>query len=386
MPIRIIGEGIISPFGSTFDDYCLALERVDDNYDIYNERFAYRAVKKFNKFDYYDEDDFRKFDKSSEYLVSAAKGALMKANIHLDHIDTNKIGVFVGMSAGIASPMSDFDESVYINGPRCCDIGSFPNTVMCAPASRISILSRIKGRNVTCSSGSNSGIDAIGLALNELSLGEIDYAVCGSVDSLSNKTLMALENAKLLMDVFSDTTANQNRAKFKILPSEGAYCFVLAKSDDKSLNGPSLLSHRSLFQASSRRDGKMTLKIISDLLRDSYAAGNVEPDATDLVILSSESNDYSREYEIDALSFILGAKFKTVPILSLRKVIGIGTSVSSSMQVLGAMGVILEKIHKDALSKYCVQKGDLGKSQSINTILIISVDPSGHISSLIMKR
>src|SRR5262249_50953514 len=78
-----------------------------------------------------------------------------------------------------------FDAEALRDGPSSVNPMEFPNTVLNAPASRVSILLAVTGPNATISTGEASALDAIGYAADFLRLGRAGAMLAGGGFGLS---------------------------------------------------------------------------------------------------------------------------------------------------------------------------------------------------------
>ena len=106
----------------------------------------------------------RHFDRTALLLACAAKLALEDAGVRSGAADTprdDRIGIAVGSTFGSIGSIAAFDTEALREGPSYVNPMEFPNTVLNAPASRVSILLGVTGPNATISTGEASGLDAL---------------------------------------------------------------------------------------------------------------------------------------------------------------------------------------------------------------------------------
>jgi 3-oxoacyl-[acyl-carrier-protein] synthase II len=129
----------------------------------------------------------RHFDRTALLLACAAKLALEDAGVRSGAADfprDDQIGIAVGSTFGSIGSIAAFDTEALREGPSYVNPMEFPNTVLNAPASRVSILLGVTGPNATISTGEASGLDALGYATDFLRLGRTGAMLAGGVFGL----------------------------------------------------------------------------------------------------------------------------------------------------------------------------------------------------------
>src|SRR5215470_16648982 len=129
----------------------------------------------------------RHFDRTALLLACAAKLALEDAGVPRDGPDAapdDRIGIAVGSTYGSIGSIAAFDSEALREGPSYVNPMEFPNTVLNAPASRVSILLGVTGPNATISTGETSGLDALGYATDFLRLRRAGGMLAGGVFGL----------------------------------------------------------------------------------------------------------------------------------------------------------------------------------------------------------
>ncbi|MFH1199115.1 MAG: beta-ketoacyl synthase N-terminal-like domain-containing protein [Candidatus Omnitrophota bacterium] len=130
----------------------------------------------------------RNLDRSTKLLSSAAKLGLDDAQLSIDDNNTRDTGVVTGSTLGSLKSIMDFDTDALKDGARFVNPAFFPNTVINSPSSQVSIMFNIKGLNITISTGSTAGLDAINYAADFIRLGRLKFALAAGVEELCLQT------------------------------------------------------------------------------------------------------------------------------------------------------------------------------------------------------
>jgi 3-oxoacyl-[acyl-carrier-protein] synthase II len=143
----------------------------------------------------------RHFDRTALLLASAAKLALEDAGVRsaaANPARDDRIGIVVGSTYGSIGSIAAFDTDALREGPSYVNPMEFPNTVLNAPASRVSILLGVTGPNATISTGEASALDALGYATDFLRLGRAGAMLAGGVFGLGEDVYRGFAGTRAL--------------------------------------------------------------------------------------------------------------------------------------------------------------------------------------------
>lgn len=387
---NILGVGLVSPFGfnkEAFWDYINAckpsLEQVGCSCYPELDDYYCSKVHGFSPDKYYDEKQLHNVEDNSAFVATAAKFAIEDAGIKVSKIGSDEVGVSVGTSVSIATSMSDFEESVLKDGNRRSRIGIFPNTVICAPASRISIFEHITGSNTTISSGMNSGIDAIGYACFCLENGIAKIMLAGGSDSLSDKLLLGYAKEGLLLKDSENGSMKNKRGSF--IPSEGACMLTLGKADPEHPELQAycqILSYVSSFSPFKKRNITDRSDLLRETFNDALKEARLNINQIDCILISSYFDEWDYEVELEALRRLLGRT--NSPILAAKKILGESFAAFGPELVILAIGLLSGKISQKAI-RYLNENTSFSESQKFGHVLISHIDTGGHQSALILR-
>lgn len=389
---NVLGVGIVSPFGfskEAFWDYINAGKpsRGQVGHSIYPELDGYYCsrVHGFSPDKYYDEKQLHNVEDNSTFVATAAKFAIEDAGIKVSKIGSDEVGVSVGTSVSIATSMSDFEESVLKDGNRRSRIGIFPNTVICAPASRISIFEHITGSNTTISSGMNSGIDAIGYACFCVENNIAKIMLAGGCDALSDKLLLGYAKEGLLFNGSGNGVQKNKRGSF--VPSEGACMLVLSAADPAHPELQAyceILSYVSGFAPSKKRNIAERSDLLEQTLKDALTEARLDINLIDCILISSYFDEWDNDVELDALRHFFGRHLKDKPILAAKKILGESFAAFGPQLIVLAIGLLNGRISPTA-ARYLNENESFSMPEKIRHILISHIDASGHQSAMIIK-
>ena len=188
----ITGISVLSPIGVNKDVFWSNLTNgvsgIKDitlfDVDKYKSKKA-GEIADFDPKEYLGKKGIRHIDRTSLLVSSAAKLAMADASITQETYDADELGIVIGSTYGSIDSISSFDLEGLQEGPTFVNPMDFPNTVLNAPASRVSIFFNATGLNSTISTGTASGLDAIIYASDFLRLGRGKAVLAGGVHGLT---------------------------------------------------------------------------------------------------------------------------------------------------------------------------------------------------------
>lgn len=237
--IVITGMGIISPIGIGWESFCRGLEDGRSGLSALS-CFKYPGsplvgqVVDFDPEPYLGKKGIRHFDRTSLMVTSAAKMALDDAG--WGEYPQGEAGVVLGSTYGSIDSIAEFDSVALEEGGNYVNPMSFPNTVINAPASRISIAVSAKGLCSTISTGEGSALDALIYASEFLSWGRARFLIAGGGYGLGEMTFRGLSEGGFLGPADGPPRPFGKDSSGAVL-GEGACMFILERADDAKARG-----------------------------------------------------------------------------------------------------------------------------------------------------
>jgi 3-oxoacyl-[acyl-carrier-protein] synthase II len=172
--VVVTGVGAITPIGNTPSEYWEGLINGRNGIDYITHFDASShdcriagEVKNFEPHDYLERKEAKRMDRFSQFGVAAAKQALADANLVINELNAEQIGVIIGSGVGGIKVMED-QQTVYLNrGPDRCSPFMIPMMIANMAAGLTAIHTGAKGPNnctvTACAAGSNAIGDAFRL-------------------------------------------------------------------------------------------------------------------------------------------------------------------------------------------------------------------------------
>ena len=359
-------------------------------------------ISNFNAREYLGEKGLRTFDRTTKLVLSASKLALDDAGLEhpLNEEMSLRTGVSLGSTLGSVWSISEFDKEGLRNGPRSVNPALFPNTVINAPASQISIRFNIKGFNATISTGFASSLDAIDYAANFIKSYDYDVVLAGGVEELCLQTFLGFHKIGHLAgsrEGKTEVSCPFDKRRNGIVLGEGGCILVLEELEHARKRSADIyaeiLGYGTSFDPESRNiyNPKATgaVKTIGLALEDS----KVNKEEIDYISATANSTLDCDVMETRAVNRVFGDMAKNIPMSSIKSMIGDTFSVGGAMNVAASIGALTEGFIPPTMN-YEVKDERCGldyvpneaRNHKIDKVLINSFTPTGVNSSLVVGK
>jgi len=194
----ITGMGIVSPVGSTIDDYWQALINGECGIDritrfdtsAYSSQIA-AEVKDFDGANFLDKKEIRRMDLSEQYAISASQMAIDDSGLDLEKIDQERAGVVIGSGIGGITTFEKQHQTLLESGPGRVSPFFIPMMIIDMCAGLVAIRFGFKGPNYAtvsaCSSSSHALLDAFKI----IQRGDADIMITGGAEATITPTSLA---------------------------------------------------------------------------------------------------------------------------------------------------------------------------------------------------
>jgi len=407
--IVVTGLGVLSSIGIGKDEFWAGLKEGKSGvkpvtlFDTANLSSKLAGeIKDFNPEAILGMKGLRTFDRSIKLVLSASKLALDDAGVKypISEEETDAYGVSLGSTMGSVWSISEFDKGGLREGPRSVNPALFPNTVINAPASQISIRFNIQGFNSTISTGFCSSLDAIYYAMNMINLYGYDTVLTGGVEELCEQTYKGFYKIGHLAGSRSgkdEVNCPFDRRRNGILLGEGSSIVVLEELEHaKKRNAhiyAEVFGYGASFDPKSKNiyspKAEGAIRAMKSCLEDS----GLKSADIDYVSATANSTLDCDAMETTAIKNIFGDRVKNIAVSSIKSMVGETFSASGAMNLAGSLGAIqddfipptvnYEKPDRRCDLDYVPNKA---RNARIYKILINSFSPAGSNSTLAIGR
>nr|MBN2278665.1 beta-ketoacyl-ACP synthase II [candidate division Zixibacteria bacterium] len=194
----ITGMGVITPLGSSLNDFWQALLKGECGIDRVTRfdpsEFASQIAAEIKDFDgtrFLDKKEIRRMDLSEQYAIGASQMAIDDAGFDLSKIDLNRAGVVIGSGIGGISTFEKQHQILLESGPGRVSPFFIPMMIIDMCAGLVAIRFGFKGPNYAtvsaCSSSSHALLDAFKI----IQRGDADIMIAGGAESTITPTSLA---------------------------------------------------------------------------------------------------------------------------------------------------------------------------------------------------
>lgn len=188
--VVITGYGAITPLGTDIEstwqnliagnsgiDYITLFDATDFNVKIAAE------VKDFDPLKYLDPSTAKYTDRFTHFAIAATLQAIEKTRLKIDDNNRYDIGIIIGSGIGGLTTLSRQMEILQTRGPSRISPYLVPMMIADNASGRISMITGIKGPNLSLATACSTGTDALGIAYKLIKHGEYKVIIAGGTDA-----------------------------------------------------------------------------------------------------------------------------------------------------------------------------------------------------------
>ena len=345
--VVITGMGALTPIGNSVDEYWKNLLSGKSGAEpitkfdasLFKTKFACE-VKNFDPLDHFDRKESRKYDRFAQYALVSVAEAIEDAQIPLDKIDKDRVGVIWG--AGIGG-LETFQNEVlnFSAGNENPRFNPFfiPKMIADIAPGLISIKYGFKGPNFAtvsaCASASNAMIDA----LNYIRLGYSDIIVTGGSEAAVTKAGIGGFNAMHALSKRNNDPKSASRPFDKdrdgFVLGEGAGALILESYEHAVKRGATIyaelagggLSADAHHMTAPHPEGLGAVKVMENCLKDA----EINTEEVDIINMHGTSTPLGDVAESNAIVKVFKNHAYKMNINSTKSMTG---------HLLGAAGAI----------------------------------------------
>ena len=405
--VVITGLGAITPIGKDSNETWKGIENKEcgiDKITLFDtDNFKTKLageIKEYDPLEYFEQKQAKRFDKSSQFAVIAAREAVKNSGITEENTNYERVGVFV--SSGIAGlkTIQEQCETNYVKGNNRVSPMFIPMAIANMPAGNIAIEFGFKGESISIVTACASSTHAIGEAYKTIKQGYEDVIIAGGTEaSICSIGIAGFENMKALC-----TSKNKNRASIPFdkersgfVMGEGAGIVVLEELEHAKKRGAKIYAELIGFGSttdayhitSPNPNGEGGAKAMIRAIEDA----GIKPEDIDYINAHGTSTHLNDSTETLAIKTALGEASKKVKVSSTKGNIG---------HLLGAAGGVEAVICVKAIENGIVpptinykekdEECDLDIvpnepiKEKLNVVMSNSLGFGGHNASIIIRN
>ena len=412
-PRRVVvtGLGALTPIGNTLPAYWKGLLSGKSGADrisyfdpsLFKTQFACE-LKNFDPLDHFDRKESRKYDRFAQYALVSVAEAIEDAQIPLDKIDKDRVGVIWG--AGIGG-LETFQNEVlnFSAGNENPRFNPFfiPKMIADIAPGLISIKYGFKGPNFAtvsaCASASNAMIDA----LNYIRLGYSDIIVTGGSEAAVTKAGIGGFNAMHALSKRNNDPKSASRPFDKdrdgFVLGEGGGALILESYEHAVKRGATIyaefagggLSADAHHMTAPHPEGLGAIKVMENCLKDA----EINTEEVDIINMHGTSTPLGDVAESNAIVKVFNNHAYKMNINSTKSMTGHLLGAAGAIEAIASImaikhGIVPPTINHKTPDEDIDQKINFtfGKAQkrTVNIALSNTFGFGGHNACVLFKK
>ena len=405
--VVITGMGAISPIGNNVNEVWNAIENkvcgIDEITLVDTTTFKTKLaaeVKNYNPADYFDLKQAKRFDRTSQFAIVAAREAMKDSGITSENTDLDKIGIFVTSGIGGFSTIQNQCEINFEKGNSRVSPMFIPMSIANLPAGNIAIEFGLKGESIAIVTACASSTHAIGEAYKTIKHGYEDVVLAGGTEAaICGVGIAGFENMKAL-----STVTDKNRASIPFdaersgfVMGEGAAILVLEELEHAKQRGAKIYAEVIGFGATTDAyhitspcpDGECGAKAMIRAMKDA----NVNPSEVDYINTHGTSTSLNDKTETMAIKTAFGDSAYDVKISSTKGNTGHLLGAAGAIEaIISVEAIVNGKIPPTINYKVKDEECDLNiiankvVEENIKVVMSNSLGFGGHNASIVIKK
>ncbi len=401
--VVITGMGIYSCIGKNLEEVKTSLYEGKSGivYDEQREAFGYRSpltgyVELPNLKSQLSRRQRVSMGEEAAYAYVATIEALKNANIPLEYMDTNEVGIIYGNDSTAKSVIESIDIIREKKDTTLVGSGAIFKAMNSTVTMNLSTILKLKGINLTLSAACASGSHSIGMAYQLIKSGLQDCIICGGAQEINHLAMASFDG----LGVFAVNTKNPEKAsrpfdksRDGLVPSGGAATLVLESYESAQERGAPILGEVVGYGFSSNGAHISTPNVDgpSSAMKKALKDANMDASAVDYINAHATSTPVGDANEAKALFEVFGTEYPYVS--STKSMTGHECWMAGASEVIYAAlmmkhsfiapNINLQETDEDS-SKLNIVKKTLNKK--IDVFLSNSFGFGGTNSALIVKK
>ncbi|MFJ5765038.1 beta-ketoacyl-ACP synthase II [Lysinibacillus sp. NPDC093210] len=406
--VVITGMGVVSPLGNDVKTFWNNLMNgqsgisMIDTFDTTNQKTKIAGIiKDFKAEEALGKKEARSLDRFAQFALVAAEQAWQDANLDLNQIDAERLGVYVGSGIGGIETFIENIDALRQKGPRRVSPTLVPAMMANAAAAQISIKWKAMGPSMSPVSACAIGNTAIGEAFRLIRYGEVDVMFAGgteaaitdlSIASFGNATALSTRNDEPAM---ASRPFDDNRDGFVM--SEGAGILILESLSHALCRGAKIYAEVIGYGASSDAHHIVATHPEGEgaylAMRSALKNANISPEEIDVISAHATSTKVGDISETMAIKQLFGQQAYQIPVTANKSMLGHMLGAAGGAEAIALAMSLKEGIipptinleHPDSLCDLDYVPS-VARHVNINTGLSNSFGFGGHNAAIVLKK
>ena len=358
--VVVTGMGALTPIGNDVESYWNGLVSGKSGADhiTYFDASKFKTqfaceLKGYDPLNHFDRKEARKLDKFAQYAIVCSDEAIKNANLELDSINKNRVGVIWGSGIGGLETFQ-IEATNYAMGDGTPRYNPFfiPKIIPDIAPGVISIKHGFKGPNFATVSACASSANALIDALNYIRLGYSDIIVSGGSEAGVIKSGIGGFNAVRALSTRNDDpkTASRpfDRDRDGFVLGEGGGCIILEEFEHAKSRGAKIyaevcgagLSADAYHMTAPHPDGEGAINVMNNCIQDS----GLSYKDVDLINMHGTSTGLGDKAEAKAVKTVFKDHAYNININSTKSMTGHLLGAAGAVEVISCILAINNKV------------------------------------------
>ena len=358
--VVVTGMGALTPIGNDVESYWNGLVSGKSGADhiTYFDTSKFKTqfaceLKGYDPLNHFDRKEARKLDKFAQYAIVCSDEAIKNANLELDSIDKNRVGVIWGSGIGGLETFQ-IEATNYAMGDGTPRYNPFfiPKIIPDIAPGVISIKHGFKGPNFATVSACASSANALIDALNYIRLGYSDIIVSGGSEAGVIKSGIGGFNAVRALSTRNDDpkTASRpfDRDRDGFVLGEGGGCIILEEFEHARSRGAKIyaevcgagLSADAYHMTAPHPEGEGAINVMNNCIQDS----GLSYKDVDLINMHGTSTGLGDKAEAKAVKTVFKDHAYNININSTKSMTGHLLGAAGAVEVISCILSINNKV------------------------------------------
>lgn len=341
----VTGLGIITAIGCNISSFWENLMQGECGIEAITlfDASRYRSqkaaeVKAFDPHQYFSARDLQRMSRCDQLGLKAAAEAILDSRLNRESADREHIGIFTGGGAGGIFSAERYRREMLRKGWRRVRPSLLLPFATCTITDAIAQKYSILGPRATIATACSSSATAIGYALSSIRSGEVDVAIVGGSESLSEVTFGGF-NALRSLDEDCCRPFDLNRKGLSL--GEGAAFLVIEEAEHADRRGARVyaeilgygLTGDGHHMTAPDPDGNGALRAMKEALRDS----GISPGDVSYINAHGTATPANDLAETKAIKNLLGEKARTIPVSAIKSMVGHCLGAAGALEAVASV-------------------------------------------------
>lgn len=349
--VVVTGLGVVSPVGSSLDDYWAALVAGRSGFappvlspaGLVNTKIV-AQVKNFVASEHFEARQIAFLDRTSQFAVVAARQAVKQSGLSFRDELSERTAVIVGTAVGSQTTADESFRRFYTEDHARFHPLTIPKAMTSAAPSHISMLLGIRGPTYAVASACASSTHAIGQAYHLIRSGAVTCAMTGGTDAcITPGTLKGWEAMRIFAP---DACRPFSKDRKGMVLAEGAAMLVLELFDHASARGAEILVEIVGFGMGADA-GDLTTPEAAGMQRamtSALAEATLTADMVDYVNTHGTGTTINDKLESEALHTVFGSSVDKLAVSSTKSMVGHALGASGALELVATTMAIRDQI------------------------------------------